>query len=282
LEEEIRQVQNMQTCPLCGATCGYDSLFCPQCGDAFPREAAPAASGIRFCSNCGAPLMAGAAFCTDCGQALLPAAPVMPPAPSPAFAAPAFAAPAFATPLTADSDASVLDATILGAPASGAARYCSGCGALLIEDTVFCVECGQPAEATTEAPNPEACPEEASEDTLAGGQNKLNLAKDNMDTENKIRLAKDNVDENPDPESSPTILGDGNYDYAGTVVAEQAAGPPTPGQTADQPVPEQEKDAFCFCMNCGAALTDDAAFCIECGAGVGESTEGASREEIVP
>jgi hypothetical protein len=44
----------------------YDKLKAPKAkGSA--KKAAPAASGAKFCSECGAPLKAGAKFCVGCG-----------------------------------------------------------------------------------------------------------------------------------------------------------------------------------------------------------------------
>jgi len=68
LEDEIRGIQNVKSCPQCGSTCGYTSVFCPQCGYAFPKVQNVQTSSARFCTNCGASLAEGAIFCTECGQ----------------------------------------------------------------------------------------------------------------------------------------------------------------------------------------------------------------------
>lgn len=67
----ISAIENIKTCPVCGAPLEEDMLFCVGCGTRIekPEGEAPAANAVemKFCVNCGAKIPKAASFCTKCG-----------------------------------------------------------------------------------------------------------------------------------------------------------------------------------------------------------------------
>lgn len=74
LQEEIKKIRNVHTCPNCGAECVENIAFCGSCGAALPvaaavpQEAAAPAPIAKTCASCGATLPDDAVFCTACGN----------------------------------------------------------------------------------------------------------------------------------------------------------------------------------------------------------------------
>ncbi len=66
-KERIRQIENAEKCPRCGAILASDALFCSNCGQKIERRPQAAPERQMFCMNCGAKLTEGAKFCIACG-----------------------------------------------------------------------------------------------------------------------------------------------------------------------------------------------------------------------
>lgn len=72
LNEQIKDIKGIQTCPNCGADLEDSDLFCKKCGTKLepkPKVEEDNAEGTvnAFCSNCGAKLKDGVSFCGACG-----------------------------------------------------------------------------------------------------------------------------------------------------------------------------------------------------------------------
>lgn len=67
-EENIKELQGITKCPVCGTDVPNGAVFCPECGTrsaAAPEE--PPAEEKVFCTNCGAQIAPGFKFCASCG-----------------------------------------------------------------------------------------------------------------------------------------------------------------------------------------------------------------------
>lgn len=67
----ITSIENIRTCPVCGAVLEKDMVFCVGCGTKIQN---PETSGqdanapeTKFCVNCGGKIPKTAVFCTKCG-----------------------------------------------------------------------------------------------------------------------------------------------------------------------------------------------------------------------
>ena len=67
---QIDAINDVKTCPQCGAKVAREMAFCGTCGCKLPvEEPAPAEEEkAAFCSACGAPITAETVFCTNCGN----------------------------------------------------------------------------------------------------------------------------------------------------------------------------------------------------------------------
>ena len=71
-EAKIREIKNINVCPVCGAEVPTTSNFCDKCGAPMKKEepvveeAAPVVE--RVCVKCGTTLESGAVFCPNCGE----------------------------------------------------------------------------------------------------------------------------------------------------------------------------------------------------------------------
>lgn len=73
INEQIAAIENIKTCPNCGATIEDNMAFCVGCGAKLVKPAMPnqpmqgQGEAPKFCISCGNQLMNGAMFCTKCG-----------------------------------------------------------------------------------------------------------------------------------------------------------------------------------------------------------------------
>lgn len=73
INAQIASIENVKTCPVCGAALENDMAFCVGCGTKIEKapmqnQGMQAPEGQpRFCVNCGNQLLPGAIFCTKCG-----------------------------------------------------------------------------------------------------------------------------------------------------------------------------------------------------------------------
>lgn len=71
-EAKIREIKNINVCPVCGAEVPMTSNFCDKCGAPMKKdepvveEEAPVVE--RVCVKCGTALESGAVFCPNCGE----------------------------------------------------------------------------------------------------------------------------------------------------------------------------------------------------------------------
>jgi ribosomal protein L40E len=69
LEDQIKKLKSIGSCPNCGAELKDGALFCTVCGTKLtppPAEPAPQPAPM-VCRNCGAVLPDGSLFCSNCG-----------------------------------------------------------------------------------------------------------------------------------------------------------------------------------------------------------------------
>ena len=119
LENEIRTIKGIRTCPRCSCDVGPDVFFCTNCGFSMPPVQKAGGQG-PVCCSCGNELREGMLFCTNCGKKIDPSV--------------------FAAPATAPSEPN--------------RKICPTCGSSMPMDFRFCEECGTPLPqaAVQEAP----------------------------------------------------------------------------------------------------------------------------------
>jgi len=222
------------------------------------------------CPFCGAPVPPGVAVCQACGRAMAPAAPGMPaygppaaPPPGAALQPPAPFPPQAAPPAPAAPFPPAYPPT----PAQGTSAVpapqgaCSGCGAALEADALFCTNCGKPVEtAGQEAP---PTPEVSTQAPPAPSVGPAVAS--------------------PPPGEPEAAAPSAPVEEAAATAVEMPAAPPPLAQEPPAAPPEGEAGGS-VCSFCGEALEADAAFCTNCGkpssaaagAGAGEATGAGS------
>ena len=270
LEEEIKRVQDAKTCPQCGATCPYGSLFCPSCGNSFPKEQArsmPVETAFKFCPECGASLIEGAVFCSECGLPIAVAPLSMTPPEVHTFIEPApvyVSAPAPSQNISEYSEPSGYLQTNTGLEKR---LFCDNCGADLVEDAVFCIECGQVVERPEATVMPGDFPDMATETLTYEFSDKDEQITDNLHDELEM--------EQQIQEASEPVIADLEKVQETSIENEFAELDkrllqPNPEMLfedtkASEEEEEEEAEAMSFCPDCGEELVPDAEFCINCG-----------------
>lgn len=67
IREEIAAIENITTCPVCGAVIEPGMMFCVGCGTRVGEQPQAPAPGTKVCPNCGSRISESALFCTKCG-----------------------------------------------------------------------------------------------------------------------------------------------------------------------------------------------------------------------